>query len=112
MGLMIRRIAAPTLLVGLLLVAISGCRGSDGTEESDTVPAVGSDGSERSVAPEYGSGESTGSDYGPNEPNGSDYGSDESTAPDSYTDPCAFSDDPLCSHTPVKVPPPNISNWP
>jgi hypothetical protein len=124
MGLMVRRIAALALLFALFLITVSGCRGSDATGESSTVPAVGSDGSERSVAPDYGSSESTasdygsdestGSDYGSNEPNGSAYGSDDSTASDSgsSTDPCAFQGDQLCPDTPVKVPPPNISNWP
>jgi hypothetical protein len=112
---LIRRIAALALVFGLLLVAVSGCRGSGRKEDSDTVPAVGSNESERPVAPDYRSGESAGSDSGSsgaNESTGSDYGSDESTAPDSSTDPCAFPDDPLCSRNPIKVPPPDISNWP
>jgi hypothetical protein len=109
---LIRRIAALVILFGLSLIAVSGCRGSDSTEDIVTVPSVRSGESERSVAPDYGSVESTESKYGPNESHGSGNGSHESTAPDSSTDPCAFWDDPACPHTPIKVPPPDISNWP
>jgi hypothetical protein len=119
-----RRIAALALLFGLSLVAVSGCRGSDGGAGSGTAPAVESNGSEGSVAPDYGSedpvapdyrsDEPSGSDYGSSEPTGSDHGSTELSGsdPEPSTDPCAFPDDPLCSRTPVKVPPPSISNWP
>jgi hypothetical protein len=111
--LMTRRIVALALLFGLSLVTVSACGGSDGGG-SGTAPAVESNGSDGPAVPDYGSDEPTGSDYGSDEPTGSDYGSDEPTGsdPEPSTDPCAFGGDPLCSRTPIKVPPPDISNWP
>ena len=100
-----KRILTLALLMGLSLVAVSGCGGSDGGGGSATVPTVESNGSEEEpVVPDYGSDESAESEYG----------SEESTVPDQQpsTDPCAFPGDPLCPDTPVKVPPPDISNWP
>ena len=32
--------------------------------------------------------------------------------PSDETDPCAFPGDPLCPHTAVTIPPPDIGNWP
>lgn len=101
--LMTRRIVALALLFGLSLVTVSACGGSDGGG-SGTAPAVESNGSDGPAVPDYGSDELTGSDYGSDEPTGSD--------PEPSTDPCAFGGDPLCSRTPIKVPPPDISNWP
>jgi hypothetical protein len=101
--LMTRRIVALALLFGLSLVTVSACGGSDGGG-SGTAPAVESNGSDGPAVPDYGSDEPTGSDYGSDEPTGSD--------PEPSTDPCAFGGDPLCSRTPIKVPPPDISNWP
>ena len=103
------------LLMGLSLVAVSGCGGSDGGGGSATVPTVESNGSEEEpVVPDYGSDESAESEYGSEESAEPGYGSEESTVPDQQpsTDPCAFPGDPLCPDTPVKVPPPDISNWP
>ena len=32
--------------------------------------------------------------------------------PSDETDPCAFPGDPLCPHTALTIPPPDIGNWP
>jgi hypothetical protein len=116
-----RRIATMAILFGLSLVTIAGC----GEGDSATVPAVESNGSEEepvapdyeydeSAEPEYGSDEPVAPDDGYDESAESEYGSEEPAAPDQQpsTNPCAFPGDPLCPDTPVKVPPPDISNWP
>ena len=93
------------VLFGLSLVTIAGCGGGDSGDGSGTVPAVESNGSEEEpLAPDYEYDESAESEYGSEEP----------AVPDQQpsTNPCAFPGDPLCPDTPVKVPPPDISNWP
>jgi hypothetical protein len=123
--LMTKRIAMMAVLFGLSLVTIAGCGGGDSGDGSGTVPAVESNGSEEEpLAPDYEYDESAESEYGSEEPavpdDGydesaeSEYGSEEPAVPDQQpsTNPCAFPGDPLCPDTPVKVPPPDISNWP
>jgi hypothetical protein len=114
--LMTKRITTLAVLFGLSLVTIAGCSGSDGGDGSVTVPPIESNGSESEeepVTPDYGSDESAEPEYGSGESVEPGYGSDESAIPDQpSTNPCAFPGDPLCPDTPVKVPPPDISNWP
>jgi hypothetical protein len=97
--LITRRVAALVLAFGLSLVAVSGCGGDD--------PGRGSRVNAPAVEPESPADPVT----EPEQPDPVTEPEQPDPATEPTTNPCAFPGDPLCSDTPLKVPPPDFSGW-